>query len=200
LEVLEQIYIYINQFLSISMVDFEELKLLLIEKNFTKKEVVVKAGDVAEYLYFISAGTLREFFIKNHQEVTTDIITEGTISGSVSSFFTGKPSKYIIEAVEPVQTFAISKENLNKLYANDVKWERFGRVLTAHFLIKQEQHILDGLRYNVRERFEHFFANHHTLLQRLPQKYLASYLQIKPETFSRLKKAMYQESKKKILK
>jgi CRP-like cAMP-binding protein len=185
----QQLHQYISQFVPLSNAELQQLASLVEKRQYKKKELLIKAGDVANMLYFISKGCLREYFIQNRQQITTDIILEETISGSVSSFFTGMPSLYNLEAMEPVTVLCISKNDLEKLYESDVKWERFGRIITADFLVRQEQEILNRLQYTPRELFEYFFENNYELLQRAPQKYLASYLAIKPETFSRLKKA-----------
>ena len=63
--------------------------------------------------------------------------------------------------------------------------------MMADFLLEKEYLLLDSIRYTPRERFLHFMKEQPDLLQRVPQKYLASYLDIKPETFSRLKHLMY---------
>ena len=65
--------------------------------------------------------------------------------------------------------------------------ERLGRLMITHFFLQQQLWELDILRFNTRERFVHFVQNNPDLLQRVPQKYLASYLNMKPETFSRFK-------------
>lgn len=189
MESYQQLYRYISQFVPLSNAELEQLTSFVIERHFKKKELLVKAGEVASMLFFISKGSLREYFVQNRQQFTTDIILEETISGGVSSFFTGMPSQYNLEAIEPVTVLCISKNDLEKLYISDVKWERFGRIITADFLIRQEQEILNRLKYTPSELFEYFFENNYELLQRASQKYLASYLAIKPETFSRLKKA-----------
>jgi CRP-like cAMP-binding protein len=183
----KQLYKYLSQFISFSDEEFEFLKQNSAQKSFRKKEFFIRAGDVEQHLYFISSGIIRQYFIQGKHQVTTDLIAEGTITGSVSSFFTGKPSHYFLEAMEPVSVLTISKEKLEALYKSDVKWERFGRILTTHFLLQQEKHILENICSTVRERFFHFIDTNQELLQRIPQKYLASYLNIKPETFSRLK-------------
>jgi CRP-like cAMP-binding protein len=183
----KQLYKYLSQFVSFSDEEFGFLKQNSTQKSFRKKEFLIREGDVEQHLYFISSGIIRQYFIQDKHQVTTDIIAEGTITGSVSSFFTGKPSHYFLEVMEPVTALTISKEKLEALYKSDVKWERFGRILTTHFLIGQEKHILENICFTVRERFFHFIEGNPELLQRIPQKYLASYLNIKPETFSRLK-------------
>jgi CRP-like cAMP-binding protein len=178
---------FISQFLTVSDEDFLQLKNRTVLKYFHRKEKITVPGDIERCLYFTGKGLIREYFYKGKLEVTTDIIPEGTITGSVSSFLTGQPSHYCLEAIETVTALAISKYDLEQLYLSDRKWERFGRIVTSHFVMQQEQQILDGIRYTVRERFLDFIERSPELLQRVPQKHLASYLNIKPETFSRLK-------------
>jgi CRP-like cAMP-binding protein len=92
--------------------------------------------------------------------------------------------------MEPVTAFVMSKQSLEKLYHTDKKWEKLGRLLTTHFLLQQEKHILDNIRFSVKERFLKFLEEHPLLVQRVSQKHLASYFNIKPETFSRMKKLL----------
>jgi hypothetical protein len=65
--------------------------------------------------------------------------------------------------------------------------ERLGRLIITDMFIKKDFRDLDQLKKTTRERFLEYMQNHPNMLQRVPQKYLASYLNIKPETFSRLK-------------
>ena len=82
---------------------------------------------------------------------------------------------------------SISRINLEKLFESGDKWERLGRLMMTDFLIEKEYRLLDLIRYSPRERFLRFAKEQPDLMKRVPQKYLASYLDIKPETFSRLK-------------
>ena len=194
----DSLFNFFNQLVPVSAAEFSLIKERTEVRHFAKKEQLIKAGDTGQYLYFIAKGLTREFFYKGKQEVIIDIVSEGTITGSVTSFFTGEPSRYFIETIEPTSVLRMSKTDLEELYSSNNKWERFGRVLTAHFLLQQERHILDNIRYTVRERFVNFIHEHPNLLLRAPQKYLASYLDIKPETFSRLKHIIKENNSKKI--
>ncbi|MDZ4794381.1 MAG: Crp/Fnr family transcriptional regulator [Bacteroidota bacterium] len=164
-------------------------------RHFIKKEYLIRAGENADDLYFITKGLAREYVLKGKQEITTDIISEGTVTGAASSFLGGGPSLYSIQAMEPVLVLAMSRKNLEKLYEAVSKWQKLGRLITTHFLLEQEKHILDNIRYSAKERFPQFQQQHTDLLQRVPQKYLASYLNIEPETFSRLKHLVPQKTR-----
>lgn len=192
-QVLQQ---FLNRFMPLSPEDFTLLRKHSSVVHVRKRDIITEAGETELYLYFVVSGLIREFFYKGGKQVTTDIIPEGTITGSVTSFFTGAPSHYCLQAMEPCSLVTIHKGSLEDLYRSDRKWEKFGRILTAHFLMQQEWQILDNTCYSPRERFIRFFDKHSDLLQRVPQKYLASFLQIKPETFSRMKHLLRKNHKK----
>ncbi len=188
MEAYQQLFQYTKQFADLSLEEFDILKNFTCIRKFKKKEFLITGGEIEGSVYFISEGLIREFIIKNKRQVTTDIIRAGTIVSSISSFFTGLSSKYYIQAIEPVTAVVISKAALEQLYSRGVKWERFGRMITGHFLLQQEIRILDTIRYSVRERFVNFIKSNPDLLERVQHKQLASYLEIEPETFSRLKR------------
>jgi signal-transduction protein with cAMP-binding, CBS, and nucleotidyltransferase domain len=180
----------LNQHSSVPAEDFSKLMQLAEVRHYAKKEIITNIGDTEQYLYFILKGIVRKFFYKGKHEVITHIFPEGSITGSAASFLDGNPSKYVIDTIEPTSALALSKQRLESLYQNDKKWEKIGRMVTSHFLLVQEYRMLDNIRYSTRERFIRFMNENPELLQRVPQKYLASYLNIKPETFSRLKHLM----------
>ena len=80
-----------------------------------------------------------------------------------------------------------ARQQLEKLYENSPRIERLGRIAITHLFLQREEWEHECLRLDTRERFLHFVQNNPDLMQRVPQKFLASYLNMKPETFSRLK-------------
>ena len=181
---------FLNKFVKVSIEDFAELITWAEPRQFEKKAMLTKPGDVEEHMYFITSGLIRKYFLKKDQEIITHLVKEGGIIGSGESFLTGKPSKYFVETLEPTTAFAISREKLEDMYRSSKKWEKLGRIMTTQYFLVQEMRLMDNIRYSTRERFVKFMKENTDLLQRVPQKYLASYLNIKPETFSRLKHLM----------
>jgi CRP-like cAMP-binding protein len=161
--------------------------------SFEKKTRLVDIGEVATTIYFVLTGITRRYFYRGKQQVITHLVKEGTVMGSVISFLTGEPSRYILETIEPVTALAISKEDLESLFLSDKKWEKFGRRIITTFFLQIEYRNLDNIKYSTRERFVNFMKQNPDLIMRVPQKYLASYLEIQPETFSRLKHLMVKE-------
>jgi CRP-like cAMP-binding protein len=189
----ERLQAFLHRFVPFTEEEFSHLKRLLIIKHCRKKEVLIHPGQTEQYLYFVDSGLLHQYFFKGKEVITTDIISEGTITGAVVSFLSGQASHYNLEALEPSVLLALSKDNLEDLYKEDRKWQKLGRILISYFLLRQERHNLDMVRYTVRERFIHFAKEYSGLMTRVPQKRLASYLNIEPETFTRLKPLLANE-------
>ena len=184
---------YLNQYTNLSIEEFGELIKWTEPHQFAKREVLTRPGEVEERMYFITSGLIRKYFVKGKHEIITHLVKEGGIIGSGESFLTGTPSKYFIETLEPTTAFSITSKKLEDLYRSSKKWEKMGRVMTTQYFLVQEMRLMDNIRYSTRERFVRFMKENTDLLQRVPQKYLASYLNIKPETFSRLKHLMIEK-------
>lgn len=190
---------FFSPHVSLTPDDLQLLSSKMERCSFKKKENLIEIGEVENYVHLIKKGLTRRFFYKGKTEFVTQFVKEGAISTSAASFLSGKPSKYTIEAMEPVETLRVSKATIEFLYDMDKKWERVGRIITAHFLLEQEKHILDGVRLSVRQRFVKFVTENPDLVMRVPQKHLASYLNIKQETFSRMKHLMLEKQNGKVL-
>ena len=195
-EIYEQLVSFLKQFFHISPTEFEPLRAKLSYRQFPAKHLLTREGEAEQYLYFTGQGLIHQYFLKGKEMVTTDLVCEGTITGSVASFLSGRPSHYLLETMEPTAVLCIRREDLQTLYDADVRWQRFGRILITHFFLQQELHLLDNIRYTIRERIAHFAEEYPGLLKRVPQRRLASYLNIKPETFTRLKPLIASKRKK----
>lgn len=170
---------------------------ILQVKHYKKKSLITKAGEVETNLYFLTKGIVRIFFLKGKNEITFNIAKEGTITSSSNSFFTGKPSRYTLEVLEPVTALVLSKKKLDELYTSSKKWQRFGRLVITFFVLRQERGILEMAKFTPRERFVRFVENNPEFIQRVSQKHLSSFLGIKPETFTRMKRHLMTTSKSK---
>ena len=190
---LEPLRQFINRHFELTDLEFRILASKLHLVNFDKKTKLVDIGDVATNVYFVLKGITRRYFYRGKQEIITHLIKEGGLMGSVISFLTGEPSRYVLETIEPVTAYSISKKDIEELFESDKKWEKFGRKILTAFFIQIEHHNINMIRYSTRERFINFMKENPDLVLRVPQKYLASYLEIQPETFSRLKHLMVKE-------
>jgi CRP-like cAMP-binding protein len=184
LELLRQ---FVSGFVSLTDEDFTILAERIVVRSFDKRAELLKAGEVEQYMNFVVKGLVRMYFYKGRTEVIVNIAKERELISSSSSFFSGKPSNYAIETLEPTTVLSLARDHLVEIYEQNSRIERLGRQMTTHFVLQKEEWEYECIRLDTRERFIHFIERNPDLVQRVPQKYLASYLNMKPETFSRLK-------------
>jgi len=178
---------FVSKYVTLSEEEFSILAQMLEVREFGKRELLTREGEVDRYLNFVAQGLARKYFLKNKEEMVTHIAKEYEFICCFESFTSGLPSAYLVETIEPSIFISISRQNLEDLYLAVPKIERLGRMVITQQFISNEHWEYDRVRYGSHERFIRFIRDNSDLLQRVPQKFLASYLNIKPETFSRLK-------------
>ncbi len=179
---------YVRKFIEISDDEFQQyLYPYIIIRKYAKKQIITEAGQIENYFNFIIKGLARKYYKKGKEEINTQISFEGHIMHSQESFHSRTSSEYFIEAIEPTTLVSITYDNLEKIYARSPKMEHLARLIITYTMVVKDRWQMQLVKHTPRERFIHFVNRNPELLQRVPQKYLASYLNIKPETFSRFK-------------
>lgn len=177
----------LRKYFPLSDVNAEKLLGYCEMRYFDKKVVMVDMGETDQYLNLIYKGMVRKFIKKGRSEVTLQLSTEGHFVHSENSFLKQVPSGVMIETLEPTTMISISYTNFQKLLNDIPESVRMARLLVTAMFVKKDARHYKELEQTTRERFLEYMQSHPHMLQRVPQKYLASYLNIKPETFSRLK-------------
>jgi len=179
---------YLQKFSDITEEEFNKYLLPVCKvRRFGKKEVLTKAGEVENHFNFIVKGLARKYYRKNHHEINTQISFEGQMLLSQESFHSRLPSEYFVEAIEPTTVVSITYDDTEKLFASSQRMEKLGRLIVTYSMVIKDRWQIQLVKMTPRERFLNFVIKNPELMQRVPQKFLASYLNIKPETFSRFK-------------
>ena len=157
-------------------------------KPFKAKTILLSAGEVATCTYFVNSGILRSFTINdNIIEHVLHFACEGWWIGDMYSYISEKPGNLFIEVLEDAEVVIITKENHQSLYQEIPKLERFFRILAENSLVAHQERLMDNLSLTAEERFEKFCSKYPTLIQKIPQKHIASYIGVTPEFFSKMK-------------
>jgi len=184
---LDKLHHYLTAYVPLNRQEFSQLLPFIEIREYDKKVKVIREGEIERYLNIISSGLARKYLPLKNNEITIQLATEGHIIHSELSFHNRIPSGSVVETIEPTVFFSISYDNLEQMYDQFPKIERLGRLLISELFVKKDSRYFDQLNKNTRERFLEYIRTHPQMMQRVPQKYIASYLNIKPETFSRLK-------------
>lgn len=157
-------------------------------KTYKAKSILLSSGEIAKNTYFVNSGILRSFTINdNIIEHVLHFACEGWWIGDMYSYISQKPGNLFIEVLEDAEVVQISKENQEELYNQIPKLERFFRILAENSLVAHQERLMDNLSLSAEERFEKMRKKYPSLIQKVPQKHLASYIGVTPEFFSKMK-------------
>ena len=157
-------------------------------RHYKAKTILQNAGQVCKEGYFVNSGLLRSFNINdNIVEHVLSFACEGWWISDMYSLLSQKPGNLFIEVLEDAEIVVLSKENQEQLYIEIPKLERFFRILTENSLVANQERLMDNLSLSAEERFEKFCKKYPTLIQKVPQKQIASYIGVTPEFFSKMK-------------
>ena len=158
-----------------------------INKIFSKGEYLIREGQVEQSIYFIEAGAVRVFHITEFEEQTIRFGYEGSIITSLSSFITGKPSEFYIEALRKKKVKIIPKQLLVEIVNEGPETLlQYNRLLEG-LIVQQMEREIDLLTESPIKRLQRVLGRSPNLFQEVPLKYIASYLRMTPETLSRIR-------------
>ena len=173
--------------------DFEEHELEKISdcfkpKSFKKNDILLHEGSVCKEFYFIHTGCVRTFFIdKNGHEKTRYVMLDNHIGTALTSFIAQKPSIEFLETLDDTELLAISHSNFFRLNKEMVSWKVFYQRILEMAYSFQNIKIEQLTTLTAKQRYDKVLKENPVLIQRLSNRVLASYLDIREETLSRLK-------------
>lgn len=184
----QQILQRLSQFISLNPEEQDHFISKLQVREFKRKELILMEGQVCRYSYFINYGCLRYFYNVDGQENTAQFFFENGWYTDYESFLSGKPSKQNIETLEKSQMLLLSAKDMQQLYLDIPKFERFGRIMAENaFLgVRKRSEMLEN--QTAEERYLSLMKERPKVFERIPQHYIASYLGIKPPSLSRIRK------------
>lgn len=148
---------------------------------------LLKAGEICRQLYFIRKGAIRGYIKEGTKEITTWITAENEIVSSIRGLRSQEPSLENIQAIEHCDLIAASYESLEYLYEHYTEMNIVGRKLLEQYYIDAEERAFISRIPNAGRRYRHFLDTKPNLANRIPLKYIASYLGMTIETLSRIR-------------
>ncbi len=159
--------------------------------NLKAKKIYLIAGEIQESLGFVFKGLLRIFYINNTgEEITVTFVKENFYAADYNAFISQTPSKYYIQTIEPCLLVNISFNLIQESYSKYKSFEKFGRLIAENYLNIRQNRIESFLFENAEQRYINFISKNKDLLNRVSQTHLSSFLGIKRQTLTRIRKKM----------
>lgn len=167
--------------------ELDTLESILFPMRFAKGDMILKEGEVCRYIYYVERGLIRQYYYKNGREITEHLGEDHTIFMCIESLFKEEPTRLQVQAIEPTLVFALPKARLEEVAMHNVNIQILYRKILEESLIISQQHA-DLVRFETAQnRYKRMCKMSPQVVLRAPLVYIASYLQMTPETLSRVR-------------
>ena len=157
-------------------------------QHFPKGTIFVEEGKVCNKFGFLISGVVWGFFKDDDSEITSCLGTKNSIASSTSSMILQGPSPMTIQTLEDSDILVIIYSDLEMLYKQYPFWNNVGKIIAEKEFIEKERQYRLLSNKEGKEKYEVFIKNHPDLAKRVPLKILASFLGVRPETLSRIRR------------
>ena len=179
---------YIRQYVDLTADEETILLSKIRQKNYLKGQFVVPNGDVCKFESFVLSGCLKAFYIDNEgQEHIIMFAIENWWIADLGSFISQTPADLNVQCVENCELAQIHYNDLQQLYSDIPKLERFFRIIIQKAFVAAQKRIINNFTLPAVDRYLHFREQYHAIEQRVPQYMIASYLGITREFLSKIR-------------
>lgn len=167
--------------------ELDVLEDLLVPVKYGKGERILSEGEVCTGISYIEKGLVRQYYIKNGKEVTENLGVDHSIFMCIESLFKEEPSHLQVEALEPTLVYILPKAKLEAAAMRNVNIQMLYRKILEESLIQSQVHA-DLMRFETApNKYKRLCEMNPQVVLRAPLTYIANYLQMTPETLSRIR-------------
>ncbi|GAA0544417.1 Crp/Fnr family transcriptional regulator [Chitinophaga japonensis] len=157
--------------------------------SYARGQVLLEAGEVARYMYFINSGYLRLYYIDQEgKEVTSHINCPMDFMTSFNSYIGQRPSYETFECITDCELLRIRHQELESLLQHNQRWAAFGKIVYEEVIKYNEQKAKDLVSLTARQRYLNLLQRFPDIIRHVPLQYIASFIGIKPESLSRIRR------------
>jgi|GEM_PF-26493 len=184
----EQLRSLTDRLLKLNELDWVRFRDSFRPLHLVKGEHWLHAGDVCGHVGFVVSGLIHAYYIVQGEQVTQEFYFENTYATSYVSFLTGQPSQRYLQALDDTHLLILTREDLYRFYSGSQDAERMGRLIAEGAFMRFDNRTEQFLLKPPEQRYRDLLKDRPNVMQRVPQKLIASYLGIQPESLSRIRK------------
>ncbi|MDN5285659.1 MAG: Cyclic nucleotide-binding domain [Mucilaginibacter sp.] len=186
--IMKQIREYLERLAPLSEQDWQIFSSKLIKREFPKKRVILKAGQIENHLSFMETGIVRYYIPKDDNDLTFTFAFENTFISAYDSFLTRSPSTYQIQSLTVTTLWSLTYQDLQDIYRDTEIGQTIGRFASEAIFLTKAKRELSLLNDTAEQRYLNLFTEQPHLIRQIPLKYIASYIGITPQGLSRIRR------------
>jgi CRP-like cAMP-binding protein len=190
----ERLKKYLEQLCPLPARDWELLGSLIQRRVFKRKEQILRAGEIEDYVSYIDRGIVRYYVEEDDKDITFEIAFENSLAAGYDSFLTRTPVLYNAEALVDTELWSVDYIGLQAVYASSYVGEKLGRLATEQLYIRKNMRQMSLLKDTAEQRYLRLLKEYNHFIQLIPLKYLASYIGITPQALSRIRRRVAGDS------
>jgi CRP-like cAMP-binding protein len=188
---------FINYFLKITKLNKDEINVLtesMVIKRFPKGSFLLKEGQLSNDTYFILEGCVRQFKIVDGNDITTNFFTEEHWIISLENFETKAPARYSLVCMEDTTVVIGNEQKAQELFKQFPRFETTSRQIMETVFLEQQNFMTSYITDKPEQRYLKLVESRPDIFQRVPQYDIATYIGVKPESLSRIRKKLQKKS------
>ncbi len=196
---MEQLRKVINAITPISEADFELITPAIKQEKVKRKANLLQQGQVCANIYYLVSGFFRMFYVDlQGNEINCRFTAEDSFMVDFQSFLTQNPSRYYWQAMQDSELLVFNYKDVQRIYEQSAAWERFGRLMAEHVyqVLNARVEMLQFL--SPEERYANILTTRPELISQVSQFHLSSYLGVKPESLSRIRRRSLQKNNSEV--
>jgi CRP-like cAMP-binding protein len=185
---MNQIREYLEYMTSVSDKDWHIFSSKLTKHVIPPKTVILKTGQIENYLSFMETGIVRYYIPKDDNDLTFAFTFDNSFVSAYDSFLTRLPSTYQIQTLTQTTLWSLTHQSLQEIYAETEIGNTIGRLAGEDIFLKKSKRELSLLNDTAEQRYLNLFTEQPHLIRQIPLKYIASYIGITPQGLSRIRR------------
>lgn len=186
---------YFRKIMSLTADEAQVIADSIRTRTYQKGDLLLKEGQIATECYFVLKGCVRQYYMIDGEEKTSNFFTEEQWVVSLHSFSQGLPADHYLECIEDTILVVGNEEREEEMYRANSKFETISRMVLEKIMSEQQALQARYVTNTPEQRYLHLLDNNPALVQRAPLYQLASYIGVKPESLSRIRKRIADRNK-----
>ncbi|UZT97950.1 Crp/Fnr family transcriptional regulator [Chryseobacterium fluminis] len=188
---MEQIRKYFDKTFKLTEQDWHIFSSKLTKQDFPKRHIMLRTGQVENYLSFIEVGIVRFYIPKADNDLTFSFSFNNNFVSGYTSFLTRRPSTYCIETLTKTTLWQLTYADLQEIYTETEIGNAIGRKASEELFLKKSKRELSLLNETAEERYLNLLTEQPELIKKIPLKYISSYIGITPQALSRIRRRIF---------